>query len=209
MPTTDQNIDCSRYRVLVERIAASDQQAEQELYELLSRGVRFLMLRHLRRTDDVEDELHNVFVIVFSAIQTGRLREPERLMGFVRGVVRHRLAQKIEEIVKSRSTVEASDFNVGGTHCDIEARIADEEQKKIARDVLQGMPVKDREILVRFYLSEQTPEEICRDMHLSATQFRLLKSRAKARFVERSKKREKRRFGMAKVVALPRRTRVA
>jgi DNA-directed RNA polymerase specialized sigma subunit len=48
--------------------------------------------------------------------------------------------------------------------------------------VLRALSRRDREILTRFYLQEQSQEQICRDMKLSETQFRLLKSRAKARF---------------------------
>ena len=42
---------------------------------------------------------------------------------------------------------------------------------------------------MRFYLREQTPEEICDEMGLTETQFRLLKSRAKARFAELGRKK--------------------
>jgi RNA polymerase sigma-70 factor (ECF subfamily) len=48
---------------------------------------------------------------------------------------------------------------------------------------------RDREILTRFYLDEQTQEKICEDMSLTETQFRLLKSRAKARFGELGKRK--------------------
>jgi len=40
---------------------------------------------------------------------------------------------------------------------------------------------RDREILKRFFLQEQSQEQICREMALTETQFRLLRSRAKAR----------------------------
>jgi RNA polymerase sigma-70 factor, ECF subfamily len=42
---------------------------------------------------------------------------------------------------------------------------------------------------VRFYLNEEPQEQICREMALTETQFRLLKSRAKARFGEIGKKK--------------------
>jgi hypothetical protein len=44
-------------------------------------------------------------------------------------------------------------------------------------------------VLIRFYLDEQTPDVICRDMGLTETQFRLIKSRAKARFGGLGKRR--------------------
>jgi DNA-directed RNA polymerase specialized sigma24 family protein len=37
---------------------------------------------------DLDDRVHDTFLIVVQAISKGDLREPERLMGFVRTVVR-------------------------------------------------------------------------------------------------------------------------
>ena len=47
---------------------------------------------------------------------------------------------------------------------------------------------RDREILQRFYVLEQSQAQICAEMELSYNQFRLLKSRAKARFGELGKR---------------------
>ncbi|HYA19008.1 MAG TPA: sigma factor-like helix-turn-helix DNA-binding protein, partial [Bryobacteraceae bacterium] len=58
----------------------------------------------------------------------------------------------------------------------------------IARRVLEGVSRRDREILRRFYVLEQTQEQICEEMGLTYNQFRLLKSRAKARFGELGRK---------------------
>ena len=55
--------------------------------------------------------------------------------------------------------------------------------------MLTELSGRDREILTRFYLQEESQEEICAEMVLSETQFRLLKSRAKARFGELGKKK--------------------
>jgi RNA polymerase sigma-70 factor, ECF subfamily len=53
------------------------------------------------------------------------------------------------------------------------------------------MAPRCREILERFYLREQRREQICREMSLTETQFRLLKSRAKARLGDRGQRRLK------------------
>jgi uncharacterized protein (DUF2384 family) len=50
--------------------------------------------------------------------------------------------------------------------------------------VLHSIPKRDREVLTRFYLNAESSEEICRSMDLTDTQFRLIKSRARARFEE-------------------------
>ena len=45
------------------------------------------------------------------------------------------------------------------------------------------------ELVLELLDSGRTPEEICRDLELTETQFRLIKSRAKARFGEMGKRR--------------------
>jgi RNA polymerase sigma-70 factor, ECF subfamily len=62
------------------------------------------------------------------------------------------------------------------------------QRTEIARKVLNGVSRRDREILNRFYVLEQPQERICAEMGLSYNQFRLLKSRAKARFGELGKR---------------------
>jgi len=45
---------------------------------------------------DLDDKVHDCFVIVTQAIQNGVLREPERLMGYVRTVVKRQIAASID-----------------------------------------------------------------------------------------------------------------
>jgi len=68
-----------------------------------------------------------------------------------------------------------------------------QQHEQIAKRVLNSISKRDREILTRFYLLEQSQEQICDQMNLTETQFRLLKSRAKARFGELGKRRLTRR----------------
>jgi DNA-directed RNA polymerase specialized sigma24 family protein len=56
-------------------------------------------------------------------------------------------------------------------------------------DILRDCSRRDREILTRFYLLEQSQEQICEEMGLNDTQFRLLKSRAKQRFSDEGRRR--------------------
>jgi DNA-directed RNA polymerase specialized sigma24 family protein len=67
---------------------------------------------------------------------------------------------------------------------DAEACLIEREHQEIASRVLQAMGERDRELLIRFYLREQSPRQIQEELSLSETQFRLIKSRAKARFTD-------------------------
>ncbi len=69
-----------------------------------------------------------------------------------------------------------------------------QEQQELVRSVLRRMSARYREILTRFYLDEQPQEQICQEMGLSDTQFRLLKSRTKARLGKLGKRRLDRSF---------------
>lgn len=112
-------------------------------------------------------------------------------MGFVRTVVRRQVAAFIDDAVTSRR--EFADLELGGRVPDIrqnpEQRAIQDEKTELMVRVLRGISRRDREILTRFYLYEQPQEQICEEMSLSETQFRLLKSRAKARFGELGRRR--------------------
>jgi DNA-directed RNA polymerase specialized sigma24 family protein len=54
-----------------------------------------------------------------------------------------------------------------------------QERAKILREGLKSLKPQEQEILTRFYLKGETPEQICAAMKLTETQFRLNKSRSK------------------------------
>lgn len=70
------------------------------LYETFGRGVRFLMFRQLG-PQDIEDGVHNAFLIVLQAIQRGELRDPALLTGFVRTIVWREVATQINHLNRS------------------------------------------------------------------------------------------------------------
>ncbi len=178
------------WSVLVEQIKAGEDAGMEQLYKLFSRGIRYYLCRQLG-PQELEDKVHDTFLIVVNAIRKGDLREPERLMGFVRTVVRRQVAAYIEQAVHNRR--EQADLESGIAVAD---RTQNPEQEAIIRQkaelmksALEALSKRDRDILVRFYLQEQSQEQICREMSLTETQFRLLKSRAKAKFGEIGRKK--------------------
>ncbi len=175
---------------LVSRIRNGDSDAMAELYTIFGRGIRYFLLRNLGPVD-LDDKVHDCFVIVTQAIQNGDLREPERLMGYVRTVVKRQIAASIDVAVHQRhSRVDFEDalLSMSDWRENPERRIIAKQRAELARKVLNSVSQRDREILNRFYVLEQSQDEICAAMGLSYNQFRLLKSRAKARFGELGKR---------------------
>lgn len=175
---------------LVAQIQAGSDAGMEQLYKLFSRGIRYYLCRQLG-PQELEDKVHDTFLIVVNAIKRGDLREPERLMGFVRTVVRRQVAAYIETAVHTRR--EQTDLETGITVADRKHNPEQEaiirEKAELMKSALADLGQRDRDILVRFYLKEQSQEQICREMDLTETQFRLLKSRAKAKFGEIGRKK--------------------
>ncbi|HUQ92109.1 MAG TPA: sigma-70 family RNA polymerase sigma factor [Bryobacteraceae bacterium] len=175
---------------LVDRIRAGDPSGMEDLYHVFSRGVRYYLCRQLG-SQEIDDKVHDTLVIVVLAIRRGDLRDPERLLGFMRTVVRRQVAAHIDNAVHTRRDM--IDLETGAALAlaasNPESTAIFQQKAEFMKKVLLGMPERDREILTRFYLDEQPQDQICEEMSLTGTQFRLLKSRAKTRFGELGRKK--------------------
>ncbi len=176
--------------VLVEKIKSNDAAGMEELYRLFSKGMRYYLCRQLG-PQDLDDRVHDCFLVVVQAIRHGDLREPDRLMGFVRTIVRRQIAGHIDNAIQTRRQMVDLDttHGIADTTENPERVVVSRQQEQLAFEVLKGISSRDREILTRFYLHEESQETICREMNLTENQFRLLKSRAKARFGEMGRRK--------------------
>jgi len=183
----DTDVQPSRWTELVERVRRSDASAVELLYGIFRNGVRSQVSRQIG-PQTLDDVVHDGFVTVFQAVLRGRVREPDRLMGFVRTVMRRRVGAHIQEAVQRRR-LESGDLAFLFREQPDPERLAIARQRNdITHRVLLLLSSRDREILVRFYLCGESPPNICAEMKLTKDQFRLLKSRAKARFAKAGKR---------------------
>jgi RNA polymerase sigma factor (sigma-70 family) len=175
---------------LVHNIQSGDANAMEKLYQVFARGIRLYLCRQLG-LQDVDDKVHDTFLIVVQAIKNGELREPDRLMGFVRTIARRLVAGHIDQMVHRRrdNVPVESGIAISDNSATPEQDVLSREKVDIMFEVLRDMSGRDRDILTRFYLYEQSQDSIMSEMDLTPTQFRLLKSRAKARFAELGRKK--------------------
>jgi RNA polymerase sigma-70 factor, ECF subfamily len=169
---------------------AGSREGIEEIYIALTNGVRARLVRSIE-TDAVEDRLHEILVIVVEAIQRGELRDPGRLMGFVQTVTRRRVVAHIRNASFQRRRFVTVDYiePIAPLEDDPERCAARREQAARIRVVLRRLGARDREIMERFYFEQQPPAQICHEMKLTATQFRLYKSRAIARCCDFARER--------------------
>ncbi len=189
-PAQRTTLSPAEWATLVDQIKAGENAGMEQLYKLFSRGIRYYLCRQLG-PQELEDKVHDTFLIVVNAVKRGDLREPERLMGFVRTVVRRQVAAYIENAVHTRreQTALENGITIADRKENPEQEAIVREKAELMKTTLAALSKRDRDILVRFYLQEQPQEQICREMALTETQFRLMKSRAKAKFGEIGRKK--------------------
>jgi RNA polymerase sigma-70 factor (ECF subfamily) len=179
--------DCEEYKLLirlVEGVRQSDQSCANELYLILRE--RTLSWTRWRAGQDAEDLVHDAVVTVIGKIQAGELREPARLMGFVKTVLHRSISRQIRRTSRSRKrerTLEGSTELVDG-RLRPDSFFEETERRRALRQAMDQLPMRERQILTLFYLDELTPPVIKMRMELTDNGFRLLKSRAKARLAK-------------------------
>jgi RNA polymerase sigma-70 factor (ECF subfamily) len=177
---------------LVEQIRNGGQAGDESLYALLNSRVRGRLYRSID-PQAVEDRMQEIVVVVLEAIKSGELRDARRLMGFVSTVARRQVAAEIRSAILRRRRLAASHDceSAESSTASPEARMAQIERVERMLLAVDRLKKRDRQILLRFYLQEQSAEQICLDMSLSHTQFRLYKSRALARCLDLIRNRRK------------------
>jgi len=167
---------------IVRQVAEGKKEGFEQLYHLFR--MLSVSLRRQFGFQDFEDRMHDVYLIVVEAIRTGKLREPAALPSYIHGVSRFVVCSQVN--IRSRRARIGHSFRYWEMSNRPGAQTPEEslwvkQRVELMRQLLQTLSGKEREILTRFYLHEQPKEIICRDMQLTETQFRLTKSRAKAR----------------------------
>ena len=191
-PPTAFDTSTASCRELVRRIEKRNPAALEELYGMVKNFTWFLM-RQLG-PDDLQDSVHDVYVTVAQAITAGKLRDPERLRAFLTTVTRFYTYSQIERRVHGRNRFTGLDGMAVDIPDDtnLESGLYNRQRVTIVRDILRQMPALECEILRRFYLLEQPKEQICREMRLTPTQFRNMKSQAKLALTEIGRRRLRR-----------------
>jgi RNA polymerase sigma-70 factor (ECF subfamily) len=174
------------WTALVERVAGGDPNALQTLCASLA-WLKGYFRNHVG-PDDAEDMFHDVIIVLTKQIQEGALIEPERFLGYVRAIVQRRTAAQIRVRMRSRHACSVDDVPLTDSAPNAETSLASKELRAIAGRVLKAMPVEQQQVLIRFYVQEQCPAEIQEALGITQTQFRIVKSRAKARFADLCRK---------------------
>jgi RNA polymerase sigma-70 factor, ECF subfamily len=167
---------------LVRLIMAGDQLAEKELVQRYSRGMSIIIRHRVKNAADVEDLCQETFRKALEKIRRGEVREPEKLSGFICGLAKNLAIGHLRRL--SRWEI----GNAGAPPLIDHApnpydRLLNKERADIVRQVVSEMRAdRDRQILYRFFITEEDKEKICADLDLTSLHFNRVLSRALKRF---------------------------
>ena len=179
---------------LIERIRGGDPEAEAELVERFSRGLT-LMLRRLASDPSLADDLHQeALALVLEKARRGEIREPEGLAGFVRQVARNLLIadRRKEKRYHSLGDDPPPEPASAGEPDQVRQVLRGEEARQVRRLLGELRFERDRQLLVRFYLSDQDKEDICAELGIESERFRKVLHRARERLRQLWEHSEKR-----------------
>lgn len=185
--------------LLVARIQRNDSAAKAELVERFGRGLNLMLRRRCRDPAQAEDVFQETLNLVIEKIRSGEVRQPESLAGFIHGIARNLLIahrrREARYVPAGDAPETLSDLaspRQGGEPAQLR-RILQDEEARLVRLVLGELRFeRDRELLARYYLSEDSKEEISSDLGIDPERFNRVIHRARERLRELWQRSEKR-----------------
>jgi RNA polymerase sigma-70 factor, ECF subfamily len=171
---------------IVESLMAGEPADLEQVYKACQ-TLRYYLYRRIG-PEHAEDAYHDVVVGVSVALKRYAVQKPESLESYARAVAYRTIVKYVRGAIRGRTQhLVADDGLLRDPSSTPEEAAISSQNRAIAASVLKELSERDRQVLIRFYIREESAEEIQREMKLTPTQFRLIKSRAKARFGELGK----------------------
>jgi RNA polymerase sigma-70 factor (ECF subfamily) len=165
---------------LAARIQAGEPGAEDELVRQFRPGLVAVMRARTRDSQIAPELAHDTLMAVIAALREGKLRDEERLAGFVHGVARNVLASHFRRRSGEPITVELDPDLPLPQPRDAEER----ERRELALRAIDELGPLDRQVLELSLVHGLAPAEIARRLDLSPEAVRMRKMRAVRRAAE-------------------------
>jgi RNA polymerase sigma-70 factor (ECF subfamily) len=169
---------------LVERIAGGEARAESELVERCGQTLRFLARRFARSAADAEDLYQETLILALQKIRRREVKQPEHLAAFLRALAKNLSIQRYRRrsYAVEVASDEPPDAPQEGQPSPLSG-LLDQERIRLTRRLLSELTVaRDREVLFRYYLAEESHRQICADLDLESEHFYRVLHRARQRY---------------------------
>ena len=158
---------------LVARIRAGDERGVSRLREMFQAGIRYFLRRALGHRK-IELRQKEVLALLIKNIRETPIDDPNRLASHVLTLLRQYISS---QVTASPHLVSDKESNANR---DLGA----------IRTMLASIAAVDREALHRYYVCEETEEQICRDLNMTSIQFRTIRNTTRTLVMSRLKESE-------------------
>ena len=157
---------------------------QRELYVKYRRPLLQMLLARRVTPDVAQDLMQRTFVQAIQKIRTEGLMEPEKLGGYLHRTACNMAARYWRgELSRPHESVEERHDLSDEAALTLEERVDHELLARCVRELMAKLPTsRDREVLMRFYLHEESKASVCKDLELSGLQFNQVLWRARQRF---------------------------
>ena len=162
----------------LENLCAGDPSTQEHFVAYFTELLRIKLRSRLQSSSAIDDVCQETYARVFAVLRKdGGLRQPERLGPFVNTVCNNVL---LEQYRTSRRSEELPELPATGM--DALEIVSARQIKTKVREILLGLPVKDRDLLKAVFLDERDRDDVCREFGVDREYLRVLLHRAKQEF---------------------------
>lgn len=168
---------------LVGRIARGELRAEDEFMARYQVTARAIAQRHCRRFEaQVDDIVQDVLTAMLRKLRAGAIENPIALPHYLQQALKNAcLAFYQQQNQERREDVSALDATPAPRSDPVDL-MEYQQRQRMVRALVEELPQpRDREILRRFYIHEESRDDICRALDIDEHHFRRVMSRARQR----------------------------
>jgi RNA polymerase sigma-70 factor, ECF subfamily len=166
----------------VERLRAGDVRTQEHFVAYFSNLIQIKLRSRLRSPEAIDDVRQETFARVLTALRDGKLLHPERLGPYVNSICKHVLQEHYRTSSRDGSFEDDEENDTPDESVDLWAALSTKQTGEKVRQVLDGLPERDRRLLREVFLEERDKDEVCRDFGVDRDYLRVLLYRAKHAF---------------------------
>jgi RNA polymerase sigma-70 factor, ECF subfamily len=167
----------------IEGLCAGDLRTQEHFVSYFTELLHLKLRSRLQSRQAIEDVRQETFARVLTTLRRDNgLRQPERLGAFVNTVCNNVLFEHYRASARSDSLDEEDRPEIPATGADAHDVAVARQMRDKVREILAGMPSRDRAVLKAIFLDERDREEVCREFGVESEYLRVLLFRAKQNF---------------------------
>jgi RNA polymerase sigma-70 factor (ECF subfamily) len=167
----------------IEKLCAGDHRTQDHFVGYFTALLQLKLRSRLKSPHAIEDVRQETFARVLAVLRKdGGLRQPDRLGAFVNTVCNHVLFEHYRSTSVSESLDEEGRPELPAKDADVLDIVAGRQIKDKVREILLGLPARDRLLLKAVFLDERDRDEVCIEFGVDRDYLRVLLHRAKQEF---------------------------